>query len=87
MRQLGNCLKYSFRFNFDFPCDGDNEVDSGPAGDEGSDCHHQASLLRVPHRDGHLYVGHVDLVGKVEPVTLRGACLVTVGDDPPVRAV
>ena len=77
----------SFSFDFDFPSDGDDEVDGGPTGDEGGDGHHGTALVRVAHWDGHLYVGHVDLVRQVEPLTLGRPGLVTVGEDSPVGAV
>ena len=77
----------SFGFNFDCPGDGDDEVDGGPACDQGSDGHHQAGLLRVADGDVDLNVGHVDLVRKVEPVALGCAALVAVGGDASIREI
>ena len=66
---------------------GDDEVDGGAAGHEGGHGHHEAGVLRVPHRNWHLDAGHIDLVRELEPVTPLHPGLVAVGGDASIREI
>ena len=68
------------RLQLGLPEDGDDEVDGGPAGDEGRHGHHQGGILDVPNRYAYLLnnsgSGELKKKIRVTEISVKGAGVV-----------